>query len=262
MPRFNLNRSAIAALVLLVAPSAARAETGYVAVPDEAQIEQNTIKAAENALGETESLATSISFAFDYLTTFVSEAHPPDFLIHAEMKATTERLDGVRSILLINADGSLMHDAFSYPAPNINLGERDYVQNALNRPGLVFGKAVVGQTSGVPFIPVSARKPALSAVLAAIIDPRKMREPLNWCGGSCGGALLTSEGEVITSSPPNAPIAPEIINRILAADQDAGTFEYERPNFKALVAFRKSERFPVIVYASHAVTPDGVLATQ
>lgn len=262
MPRFNLNLSAIAALILFVAPAAAKAETGYVAIPDEAVVEQDTIKAAENALGETESLATSISFAFDYLTTFVSEAHPPDFLIHAEMKATTERLDGVRSILLINNDGSLMHDAFSYPAPNINLAERDYVQNAINRSGIVFGKAVVGQTSGVPFIPVSAQKPALSGVLAAIIDPRKLREPLDWCGASCGGAVLTANGDIVTSSPPSVPIAPEIISTILAADENTGTFEYKRQTFKALIAFRKSERFPVIVFASHAVAPDGVLATQ
>ncbi|MCE7999932.1 MAG: hypothetical protein HEP70_13810 [Rhodobiaceae bacterium] len=262
MPRFKFNLSVVTALTLMVAPATSYADTVYQAVPDQAQIEQQTIEAAESALGETESLATAISFAFDYLTTFVSEAHPPDFLIHAEMKATTERLDGVRSILLINTDGSLMHDAFSYPAPNINLGERDYVQNALNQSGLVFGKAVIGQTSGVPFVPVSSQKPAMSAVLTAIVDPRKMREPLNWCGGSCGGALLTNRGEVITSSPPNAPIAPEVIETILAAEQNTGTFEYERPNFKALVAFRKSERFPVIVYTSHAVTPDGVLATQ
>ncbi len=262
MKRFKTSLSALAAVAMLAVPASSYAETPYEAVPDDAQIERDTIDAAANALGEAESLATAISFAFDYLTTFVSEAHPPDFLTHAELKATTDRLDGVRSILMISTDGSLMHDAYSYPAPSINLAERDYVQNALNHTGLIVGKAVVGQTSGVPFIPVSSQKPALSAVLTAIVDPRKMRKPLNWCSGSCGGALLTSKGEVITSSPPNIPIPPEIINTILAAEQGEGTFEFERPNLKALIAFRKSERFPVIVFASHAVTPEGVLATQ
>lgn len=262
MIRLNIKMTVAATFIFLMLPTGLYAETDYDVVPDEAQIEQDTNEAADNALEETESLATAISFAFDYLTTFVSEAHPPDFLIHAELKATTDRLDGVRSILVINENGPLMHDAFSFPAPAINLGGRDYVQNAIEQPGLVFGKAVIGQTSGVPFIPISAQKPALSAILTAIVDPRKMRKPLDWCGGSCGGALLTNNGEVITSSPPNAPIAPEIINTILAADQSSGMFEYTRPNFKALVAYRKSERFPVIVYASHAVTPDSVFATQ
>jgi hypothetical protein len=263
MNRFKFDLTAVvAACALFALPSTAYAEVEYEVIPDQAQIEQDTVEAAENALDETESLATSISFAFDYLTTFISEAHPPDFLIHAELKATTDRIDGVRSILLINENGSLVHDAFSFPAPAINLGERDYVQNAIAQPGLVFGKTVIGQTSGVPFVPVSAQKPALSSVLTAIVDPRKMRKPLDWCGGSCGGALLTNKGEVITSSPPNAPISPEIISTILAAEENGGTFEYERPNFRALVAFRKSERFPVIVYTSRAITPDGIFATQ
>ncbi len=262
MNRFKLKLAAATYLVFLLFPATSFAETNYETVPDEIQIERDTIKAAESALSKTETLATAISFAFDYLTTFVSEAHPPDFLVHAELKATTARLDGVRSILMINNDGMLMHDAFSYPAPNIDLGERSYVQNAISRPGVIFGEPVVGQTSGVPFVPVSSQKPALSAVLTAIIDPRRMREPLNWCGGPCGGALLTDKGEVITSSPPNVPIPSEIIETILSADQSNGVFAFERPNFKALIAFRKSERFPVIVYTSHAVTPDGMFATQ
>jgi hypothetical protein len=263
MNRFKFDlTAAAAAFALFVLPSTAYAEVEYEVVPDEAQIERDTVEAAENALDETESLATSISFAFDYLTTFISEAHPPDFLTHAELKATTDRIDGVRSILMINTDGSLMHDAFSYPAPDINLSEREYVRDALSQPGLVFGKAVIGQTSGVPFVPISSQKQALSAVLTAIVDPRKMRESFEWCSGSCGGALLTNNGDVVASSPPNAQIPPEIVNTILAAEQNNGTFEYKRLNFRALVAFRKSERFPVIVYTSHAITPDGIFATQ
>ncbi len=262
MNRFRTATLIAAAILLLVSPTLAQGETVYQDVPNQEQIERDTAEAAQNALDETESLATSISFAFDYLTTFVSEAHPPDFLTHAELKATTDRIDGVRSILMINTDGSLMHDAFSYPAPDINLSEREYVRNALSQPGLVFGKAVIGQTSGVPFVPISSQKQALSAVLTAIVDPRKMRKSLEWCSGSCGGALLTNNGDVVASSPPNVQIPLEIVNTILAAEQNSGTFEYKRLNFRALVAFRKSERFPVIVYTSHAITPDGMFATQ
>lgn len=262
MKRFNLNISLVSVLLLLALPSVAHSETEYGAVPDDAQIERETIEAAENALDETESLATTISFAFDYLTAFVSEAGPPDFLTHAELKASTARLDGVRSILIINKDGTLMHDAFSFPAPDINLGDRDYVRNALSNPGMIVGEAVVGQTSGVPFVPISSYKQALSSVVTAIVDPRAIREPLNWCSGSCGGAVMTRQGKVVTSSPPNVPIDQQIIDRILASEENEGVFSYDKPNFKALIAFRKSERFPVIVFASHAVTPGGVLTTQ
>lgn len=262
MKRQHLKFSLVAAILLLASPALAHSDTTYEAVPDQEQIERETIEAAENALVQSESLATSISFAFDYLTAFISEAHPPAFLTHAELKATTERLDGVRSILVVSQDGTLLHDAFNFPAPAINLAERDYVNAALAEPGLIFGKSVVGQTSGVPFIPVSSYKQALSSVVTAIIDPRIVRDPFNWCSGSCGGGLLTAHGEIVTSSPPGVPIHEKIVSTILESEENSGVFIYERPNFKALVAFRKSERFPIIAFASHAITSDGVLSTQ
>ncbi len=265
MYRFNLMLSAVAAFILLATPSVSNAETPYQVEPDDAQIERNTIEAAANALGETESLATSISFAFDYLTTFVSEAHPPDFLTHAELKATTDRLDGVRSIILIDEDGTIQHDAFSFPAPQINIAEREYFQRALGVSGLVIGEGVVGRTSGIPFVPISIHKPALKSVLTAVVDPRKLREALGRCRGSsasCGGAVLTNSGHVVASSPPEVAIPAEVINNILASDERQGTFLYERPHLKVLIAFSKSERFPIIVFASYGIASDSVFATQ
>ncbi len=257
----------VAAFLLLASPSIAIADpgTGYHEIPDEAQIERDTIQAADDVLGETESLATSISFAFDYLTTFVSEAGPPDFLTHAELKATTARLDGVRSILVVDEGGSIRHDAFSFPAPDINVGERKYFQRALGTSGLIIGEEVVGRTSGVPFIPVSAYKPALNGVVTAIVDPRKLRDSLDWCRNtvaSCGGAIVTNTGRIVTASPAKAPIHDEVSQILLDKTERSGSFVYERPNFRMLVAFRKSDRFPVIVWASQSLTSDGMLATQ
>jgi hypothetical protein len=266
MNRFNLNlAAAAAALILFVLPSTSSAEAEYEAVPDEAQIEQDTIEAAENALDEAESLATSISFAFDYLTTFMSEAHPPDFLTHAELKATTDRLDGVRSILVVSEDGAIRHDAFSFPAPNINVGERQYFQQAMTSKGLILGARVIGRTSGVPFVPISTYKPALNGVLTAIVDPRKLRDSLDWCrdvSASCGGAIVNTNGDIVTASPARAPIHDEVRQILQAKPERRGTFIYERPNFRMLVAFRKSERFPITVWASQTLTSDGMLATQ
>lgn len=243
-------------------PALALEDASYAEIPDTAQIEMDTNEAADEALRATESFATSVSFAFDYLTAFVSEANPPDFLTHAELKATTARLDGVRSILMVARDGTLMHDAYSFPAPDINLGNRQYVLDALASPGLVLGKAVLGQTSGVPFVPISTFKPAIGAVLTAIVDTRTMREPLNWCDALCAGAVLTLKGDVVASSPPESTIPDEIISRVTNSGADSGTFVYERANFKVLIAFRKSERFPVFVLASHSLTSSGALATQ
>jgi len=264
MNRFNLNLAA-ATLMLLASPTISYADPDYEAVPDEAQIARDTIEAAEATLRETEALGTSISFAFDYLTTFVSEAHPPDYLTHAELKATINRLDGVRSILVIDKDGSIRHDAFSFPAPTINLGEREYFQRALGTSGLVIGEEVVGQTSGVPFIPITTFKPALNGILTAIVNPRKLRYSLDWCRGtaaSCGGAVVTNTGNIVTASPARAPIHSDVSQILINRTERNGTFVYERPNFRMLVAFRKSERFPIIVWASQTLTSDGILPTQ
>ena len=254
-----------AAILLLVSPTLALGETTYQEVADQEQIERDTAEAAQNALEEVESLATSISFAFDYLTTFVSEAHPPDFLTHAELKATTDRLDGVRSILVVDKEGAIRHDAFSFPAPNINVGKRQYFQQAMATPGLVVGERVIGRTSGVPFIPVSIYKPALNGVLTAIVDPGKLRDSLDWCrniSASCGGAIVNTDGGIVTASPARAPIHEDVRQVLISKPERQGTFIYERPNFRMLVAFSKSERFPIIVWASQTLTSNGVLATQ
>ncbi|WOF74597.1 hypothetical protein QMT40_002251 [Parvibaculaceae bacterium PLY_AMNH_Bact1] len=254
-----------AAILLLVSPTLALGETAYEEVADRERIERDTAEAAQSALDEAESLATSISFAFDYLTTFVSEAHPPDYLTHAELKATTDRLDGVRSILVVSEDGAIRHDAFSFPAPKINVAERQYFQQAMLNPGLVVGERVVGRTSGVPFIPVSIYKPALNGVLTAIVDPRKLRDSLDWCrniSASCGGAIVNTDGAIVTASPARAPIHKEVSKILVSKPEWQGTFIYERPNFRMLVAFRKSERFPIIVWASQTLTSNGMLATQ
>ncbi len=265
MNRFKLNLTALTTILLLASPTIAIADARYDALPSEDQIEQETIEAAKDALNETESLATSISFAFDYLTTFMSEAHPPDFLTHAELKATTARLDGVRSILVIDKDGMIRHDAFSFPAPNINVAERQYFQGARSSSGLILGEGVIGRTSGVPFVPVSTYKPALNAVLTAIVDPGKLRRVLERCGRAreaCGAAILTNTGKIVASSIPEVTIPQEIVDNILGAEDNSGTFVYERQNFKALVAFRKSERFPIVAFASHGIASNSVLATQ
>lgn len=265
MNRFRTATPIAAAILLLVSPTLALGETVYQDVPNEEQIERDTAEAAENALDEVESLATSISFAFDYLTTFMSEAHPPDFLTHAELKATTDRLDGVRSILVVGKDGTIRHDAFSFPAPNINVGERQYFQQAMTSHGLILGERVIGRTSGVPFIPVSTYKPALNGVLTAIVDPRKLRDSLDWCrdvSASCRGAIVNTNGGIVTASPARAPIHEDVRQILVAKPERQGTFIYERPNFRMLVAFRKSERFPITVWASQTLTSNGMLATQ
>ncbi len=211
--------------------------------------EIETNRAADGALRQTEVMATAISFAFDYLATFMGEAGPPPLVIQAELQATTERLDGVRSILVVERDGGLLHDAFSYPAPTVNLANRHYIRIALERPGLQFDEAIIGRTSGIPFAPLSAFKPSLNAVFVAIMDLRKIREPLDWCMTICGGAVFTSEGTLVAASPPETVLPEDIIAKILTDTNQNGFFihQFEHTHLDWLIAFRKSKRFPIVI---------------
>lgn len=226
------------------------------------KIEAETVRAADQALKQTESVATSVSFAFDYLAAFVGEAGPPPAVIQAELQATTERLEGVRSVLIVGKDGTLLYDSFTDPAPAVNLGNRKYVRDALEKPGLQISETVMGRSSGFPFVPMAAYKPSIDAVLTAITDVRKLKEPLDWCFNTCGGVILSSAGEIIVSSPPEITISEETIAGIIGHEDDRGTFIQESGNISILFAFRKSERFPFIVLASRAFAPTGSVATE
>lgn len=249
-------------LVALIVASSIWLSADAFANAEHGKIEEETSRAADAALRETETLLTSVAFAFDYLATFVGEAVPPAPIIHAELKATTDRIDGVRSLLMIAEDGSLVHDAFSYPAPQVNLGNRDYVITAMNTPGLQIGEAVIGRTSGFPFAPISMRKPSVNMVMTAITDLRKLRKPLEWCMDACGGALLTQDGKLVAASPPEALIDETLLQEIMDNKETAGTFVHSHEQISFLVSFRKSQRFPFIVLASRALAPTASLATE
>ncbi|MEQ9519805.1 MAG: hypothetical protein RLN89_10240 [Parvibaculum sp.] len=234
----------------------------FGAQADQGNSEAETNRAAENALRQTETLMTSIAFAFDYLATFVGEAGPPAPIIHAELQATTNRLDGVRSLLMIAEDGTLQHDAFSYPAPQVNLGNRDYVIAAMTKPGMRIGAAIIGRTSGFPFAPISMRKPSINTVMTAITDLRKLREPLDWCLDACGGALLTDDGKIVAISPPETKLDDDLIQKIINNEEMNGSFVHSNERISFLISFRKSERFPFIILASKALAPTTSIATE
>lgn len=249
----------IAALTIAISVWSA---SGASALADYSASEAETNRAADTALRQTETLITGIAFAFDYLATFVGEAGPPPAIIQAELQATTKRLDGVRSLLMIAQDGTLLHDAFAYPAPQVNLGNREYVIAAMTTPGVQIGEAVIGRTSGFPFAPISMRKPSINTVMTAITDLRKLREPLDWCMDACGGALLTRDGKLVAISPPEARLDDKIVQEIIEREETSGTFLHAREQISFIVSFRKSERFPFIILASKALAPTVSIATE
>ncbi len=244
---------------LVLGPAVAVSATDAGTV-DIHEIETN--RAADRALKQTEALATSISFAFDYLATFIGETGPPPIIVQAELQASAARLNGVRSILVVGENGIILHDALARPPPTINLSNRRYFQTALETPGLHFGQTIVGRTSGFPFAPISTHKPAMNAVFTAIVNLRAMREPLDWCLALCGGAILTDNGTLIAASPSELIIPQEVIDRIVESEAKRDLISVTQEHFTMLIAFRKSERFRVTVLTIRFIAPTENLTVQ
>ncbi len=218
-------------------------------------------EAATRVLEQTERFATAIDFAFQHIATFIALSDAPGEIVHAELDATANRIDGVRSIIVVSKEGDILWDAYSHPPPPVNLSSRDYFRRSLAAHRLRFDEIAVGRTSGFPFVPVSVFKPSIDKVVAGVLDPRVLQDPLNWCLESCGGALLTEDGRIITISPVEARLSRELIESILQAHVGGvseGYLHEPRENFALTVAWRASRKFPfyavVFQHAAGAIT--------
>lgn len=225
---------------LVIGPSAAQSSPSI-------KSEREMNAAAGRVLAQTERFATAIEFAFEHLATFIALSDAPGEIVHAELDATADRIDGLRSILVLSTEGDILWDAYSHPAPKFNLGSRGYFRRGLTARRVQFDEIAVGRTSGFPFVPASVFKPSINAVIAGILDPRVIQEPLNWCLESCGGALLTQDGRIVTISPVEARLSRDLINSILedhATGASEGYVHEPRENFALTVAWRASDKFP------------------
>lgn len=227
-------------LCLVISPGPAQSSPGI-------QSEKEMNAAAGRVLEQTERLATAIEFAFEHLATFIALSEAPGEIVHAELDATADRIDGLRSILVLSPDGDILWDAYSFPAPKVNLGSRTYFRRGLSANRLQFDEITAGRTSGFPFVPISVFKPSINAVITGILDPRVIQEPLNWCLESCGGALLTDDGRIVTISPVETRLSRSLVDTIMedhAAGASEGYVHEPRDNFALTVAWRASDKFP------------------
>jgi len=195
----------------------------------------------------TENFTNALDFAFDYAATFIATSGAPEPVMQAELSSIASRLSGVRSLLVINTDGEIRFDAFSHPPPTINLSGRPYFQTALADRGLHYGEVVLGRSSGFPFTPASAFKSVIDGVLVAVIDTRELQKPLSWCPESCGGAILSFKGEIVTVSPDDTQLPQEIIDSV--ASEPSGSMTVDRGTFSLIAHWQRSRNHEFAVVA-------------
>lgn len=140
-------------------------------------------------------------------------------IAHSRMKRYQRAAAGLRSILSVSANGTLLHDSYNLPAPDINLGDRLYVREAVRqgRGDLRINSPVIGRQSGLPFIPITRGlfnvEGEATGVIVGILGPETLLPEDSNCA-LCVSAVLTSGLEVMVSRPSGLQLSAELTRQI------------------------------------------------
>ncbi|MBD8890932.1 histidine kinase [Labrenzia suaedae] len=194
--------------------------------------------AAERVLYATEQAIDAASF--------IVSSVGVDRLIHAELKRIVTRVPGVRAIIVIGPDGTLLHDSYKYPPNELNLADRIYFRQAISTPELFIGEPVIGRTSGSSFVPVVKR--IGDNTFVAVTAPYSLVDLQSECG-DCWSLALQPSGKIVSMFPPESAFLPELISRLsgkINASKGAGStvVGYQRSVFS--VVWRKSPDFGLV----------------
>lgn len=138
-------------------------------------------------------------------------------IAHSRMKRYQRFAAGLRSILAIAVDGTVLHDSYNLPAPDLNLGDRIYVREAVRQGSgdLRINPPVVGRQSGIPFIPITRGlfnvAGNATGVIVGILGPETLLPEDSNCA-LCVSMVLTGNMEMLVSRP-SGMMVPEDLQR-------------------------------------------------
>lgn len=153
-----------------------------------------------------------------------------ELFLQESLKKYVERTPALRAIIHTDKQGILRTDSITYPAKNIDLHDRVYVNHSLNsqEQELYIGAAVLGRSSGTSFIPFS--RPMIDAqknpigVVAGIMHPGFLIRQDLLCS-QCFAAVFNKDGKVLVSYPSNAKYPEDYISALIN-QQDGAPLEY------------------------------------
>lgn len=166
-----------------------------------------------------------------------------DRLVHSELKRLATGVPGARAILVIEANGELLHDSYKYPVSPLDLSDRTYFKEAIARSELVIGKTVVGRTSGAAFVPLVKRLGALTFVV--VTSPFALVDLQSECA-DCWSLALQSDGSIVTMFPPEARVSSHLIKIAIDAKATKGSRVVRYEDSVVAIAWRKSPDFPFV----------------
>lgn len=196
------------------------------------------VQAEENYRGETlanyqvemstQILADSIDRRLSQIDTLFASIEAllsvteEDKTVHAALVRMVEGVPFIRSLLVIEDTGILLHDSTSYPVVNLDLSDRGYFLSTLRsaRLDLQINEVVIGRASRMPFIPITARVETSYGrrIVVAVVTPDALI-PLQHRCSSCSISLLNSSGAVLASSPAGYAPPLDLLRRVQSGQE-------------------------------------------
>lgn len=181
-------------------------------------------------------------------------------IAHSRIKRYQRASAGLRSILAIGRDGTLLHDSYNLPAPDFNLGDRIYVREAVRQgtEELRINAPVVGRQSGIPFIPITRGQFDVegnaTGVIVGILGPETLLPEDSNCA-LCVSAVLTSEMDILVSRPSGLTFPDDLMNRIRNSLSETGLELIDINGGKTLVSWTRNAHAGIITVSAELL-PD------
>ncbi|OSQ49655.1 hypothetical protein [Thalassospira alkalitolerans] len=236
----------IVLLGLWLVPAQASAE------PTGISLEENVLLMAthvENILNQTDGLMRRSA---DLLR---NDGTMNAVVLQGSLKRFTEQVSAVRALLFIDAKGILRFDTTRHPAANLDLSDRSYFSETIvaGNDGIRIGVPVLGQQSGVPFIPVTRLLRGVSGttmgVLVAVMTPDAWLPAERACR-LCFYSAFTTDGTAVMTSPAQMELDPDFFESLMVRDSLSGVTETKLNTYPARTMWRKLRDYPVVVTSS------------
>lgn len=148
-----------------------------------------------------------------------------ELILHDTLSKYVKRTPGLRAIIVMDKNGRLKIDSFTYPARSLDLKDREYVKQSLSAKDrtLYIGQPVIGRSSGAAFIPFS--RPLLdtdgnpTGVIASILSPGFLINQENVCPQCLVGVF--QHGHTLATYPSNTTYPSEYLTQIEKSDHNS-----------------------------------------
>ena len=178
--------------------------------------------------------------------------------LHAVLKALAAELPEVDAVFLVDSDGHVAVTSRDFPAPLLDLSQRDDIRAARNDPGLHISAPFKARLTGTVAFTVSRRLAQggrLGGVVGVVVRPRYFEGFFHATLGHAGettAALIRTDGTILVrypaiDAPPPQTMGPSALLAALASGTRAEVFEGRGPGDTGgrVAAFRRIEGLPL-----------------